>query len=342
MKKNLLALSVAAAVLAAAGTATAAVSNTAYLGFQAGYAHADWDNVADTDKFERGNNDAFATGIYGGYNFTSFLALEGAYKYFNGIDAKYQDNPESKDITVHGPELAVRLAFPLNDTGADIFVRGGGMYAFSSGNGDKFVPVAGLGVSFDVSPDFDVRLGYDRYFDVYDSDNETTGIEFDMDVAYLGLNYVWGRSAPAPVVQETVTNTVTNTYTLDANTTFAFDSFKLSENGKDAIGQVVNAANETKLEGAQYVVVGHTDRLGRAAYNQKLSEQRASAVADELVALGVPSGDIQVSGVGSTEPVTGAECDGKTRNELIKCYAPDRRVVINVTGSQTTTETVTK
>lgn len=347
MKKNFLSLSVAAALLAAAGTASAAVGNTGYIGVQAGYVNADWDTPSAGDIYQSNNTDGFAPGIYAGYNFTPWFGLEGGYKHINGIKAQRVGTTEYKDVNVHGPELAVRFAFPLNETGADIFLRGGGMYAMGSGSDSKFAPLVGVGVSVDLSPSLDVRVGYDRYFDVYDNKEDTTGIGFDMDMAYIGLNYVWGRSAPAaapaeaPKVEETVTNTVTNTYTLDANTLFTFDSSKVSPEGKDAVAQVVTAANESKLADAQYVVTGHTDRIGRAAYNQKLSEQRAKAVADELVALGVPAQAIVSNGVGSSEPVTGTECDGLSRNELIKCLSPDRRVVVNVTGSNTTTETTT-
>lgn len=343
MKKNFLSLSVAAALLAAAGTASAAVGNTGYIGVQAGYVNADWDSSSAGDIYESNNTDGFAPGIYAGYNLTSWFGVEGGYKYVNGIKAQRVGTTEYKDVSIHGPELAVRLAFPLNETGADIFLRGGGMYAMGSGSDNKFAPLVGVGVSVDLTPSLDVRVGYDRYFDVYDNKEDTTGIGFDMDMAYIGLNYVWGRSAPvvAPKVEETVTNTVTKTYTLDANTLFGFDSSKVGPAGKEAVGQVVTAANESKLADAQYVVIGHTDRIGRAAYNQKLSEQRAKAVADELVALGVPAESIVASGVGSAEPVTGTECDGLSRNELIKCLSPDRRVVVNVTGSNTTTETTT-
>lgn len=78
------------------------------------------------------------------------------------------------------------------------------------------------------------------------------------------------------------------------------------------------------------LVTGHTDRIGSTSYNQKLSEQRAKAVAEQLKNKGV-SADINIVGAGETQAISA--CDDKlSRATLIKCLAPDRRVVIEVRG----------
>ena len=48
-------------------------------------------------------------------------------------------------------------------------------------------------------------------------------------------------------------------------------------------------------------IVGHTDTSGGVAYNLRLSERRAKATADGLVALGVPQAILDVSWVGKTD-----------------------------------------
>ncbi len=50
-------------------------------------------------------------------------------------------------------------------------------------------------------------------------------------------------------------------------------------------------------------VGGHTDSQGDAARNQLLSEQRARAVADALIAAGVPAERLAARGFGSNRPV---------------------------------------
>ena len=48
---------------------------------------------------------------------------------------------------------------------------------------------------------------------------------------------------------------------------------------------------------------GHTDNVGNEASNQKLSEQRAKAVYDYLVAHGVAADRLSYKGYGQTQPV---------------------------------------
>ena len=124
----------------------------------------------------------------------------------------------------------------------------------------------------------------------------------------------------APVVQA-------KAITLNADAFFDFDKATLKKEGKASLDQLVK---DMKLDQVEYItVVGHTDRIGSAAYNQKLSERRANTVSKYLTAKGVPASKIKASGVGLTQPVK--DCKGtKATPELIKCLAPNRRAVITV------------
>ena len=48
-------------------------------------------------------------------------------------------------------------------------------------------------------------------------------------------------------------------------------------------------------------IVGHTDTSGSVKYNLRLSERRAKATADGLVALGVPVGSLDVTWTGKAD-----------------------------------------
>lgn len=50
-------------------------------------------------------------------------------------------------------------------------------------------------------------------------------------------------------------------------------------------------------------IVGHTDRVGRVERNDRLSQERAVAVREVLLARGVPAGLIHTDGRGEREPV---------------------------------------
>jgi OOP family OmpA-OmpF porin len=93
-----------------------------------------------------------------------------------------------------------------------------------------------------------------------------------------------------------------------------------------------------QLNGATYNTIGatgHTDRFGSDTYNQKLSERRANAVKDYLVSRDIPAGRISADGKGETQPVTKAgDCLGAKSAKVIACLQPDRRVDVEVTGTQ--------
>ena len=65
------------------------------------------------------------------------------------------------------------------------------------------------------------------------------------------------------------------------------------------------AARALGLDGVDIVVVGHTDTDGSAESNQLLSEGRAAAVRDALVAQGLEAGALTAEGRGEDEPVLG-------------------------------------
>src|SRR5207237_5547547 len=75
--------------------------------------------------------------------------------------------------------------------------------------------------------------------------------------------------------------------------------------------------------GLMLAVEGHTDSVGSDEYNQKLSEQRASAVRDYLVSQSVASNAITARGFGKSQPVasndTAAGRQRNRRDEMAVC-----------------------
>lgn len=79
---------------------------------------------------------------------------------------------------------------------------------------------------------------------------------------------------------------------------FDFDKSVLTPEAKRIIA---SAAQDLKSGNyVRIVVTGHTDTMGTARYNQKLSERRAAVVKKEFAALGVPTSEIATQGVGKT------------------------------------------
>lgn len=123
------------------------------------------------------------------------------------------------------------------------------------------------------------------------------------------------------------------TYSLQSDATFAFGKADLKAAGKDQIDKNVLPKLGNCASVKLMLVTGHTDRIGSQQGNQKLSEKRANAVKGYLVSKGVKADGIETMGAGKTQPVPGVKCDDKLpRKKLIECLAPNRRVVIEVTG----------
>jgi len=111
---------------------------------------------------------------------------------------------------------------------------------------------------------------------------------------------------------------------LDGSTLFGSAQDVLTAGGKKALDKVVS--ENPILAHRKVMVTGHTDNMGKADDNRKLSLRRAEAVRKYLLS---KNGNfrIEIAGLGETQPLV--KCDArKPRAELIRCLAPNRRVEI--------------
>ncbi len=105
---------------------------------------------------------------------------------------------------------------------------------------------------------------------------------------------------------------------------FKFDSSNIEPKSTQILDQAVDAL--TNANSVDVRIVGHTDSTGTDAYNQKLSEKRASAVRDYLVEHGIVSTRLSVEGQGEQEPIAPNETEeGRYQN---------RRVELRVAGAE--------
>jgi len=130
--------------------------------------------------------------------------------------------------------------------------------------------------------------------------------------------------APQPLPQEVP-------FRLSFDALFDFDSATLKPEGRSALDELAGRLAVSHYAGM--TIVGHADRIGPAKYNQALSERRAIAVREYLVAHGVDAGKVSPSGVGSSEPTV--QCKGIRGARLIACLQPDRYAELTVSGTRT-------
>jgi OOP family OmpA-OmpF porin len=102
--------------------------------------------------------------------------------------------------------------------------------------------------------------------------------------------------------------------------TFVFDNLNFDTNSTNltpASQQTVNdlVAILKACPNAQAQLAGHTDNTGDAAANQGLSEQRAAAIRNQLVAAGIAPDRLTTAGYGESKPVASNDTEeGKARN----------------------------
>ena len=127
---------------------------------------------------------------------------------------------------------------------------------------------------------------------------------------------------PAPVPQKV---------TLKADVLFNFDKASLTPADRAKLDDLASKISSLNVE--VVIATGHTDPLGSSAYNQKLSVRRADSVKTFLMSRGLDADRIYAEGKGETQQVKACP-KSMSRAARIECLAPNRRVEIQVIGTQ--------
>ena len=105
--------------------------------------------------------------------------------------------------------------------------------------------------------------------------------------------------------------------TFDSGILFDFNSDALKSTARSNLDNL--AANLASFGDSKLVLVGHTDSVGTAQYNQGLSERRARSVANYLITKGVPSVRVEANGRGEAEPVQPNDTEtGRSANRRVE------------------------
>jgi OmpA-OmpF porin, OOP family len=165
--------------------------------------------------------------------------------------------------------------------------------------------LAGVGVRLRERVTLDI--GY-RYFNVDELEAAPIAdAEYTHEAVTLGLRYQFApppapAAAPAPVPVAADPAPVTTRAvcpTSDFVVYFEWDRSNLNTEALATIDQAVARARQCNVSAV--AIVGHTDTSGSAAYNQDLSEARASVVRDALVARGLTADVSAMQGRGESE-----------------------------------------
>jgi len=337
MNKTLITLLVSG--LLAANAQAAGQDNTWYGGAKLGWSNFYGVDESNSISTEDKDDDEVGAGVFAGYQINQNLGIELGYDYlgklkYNGTrnSAVFNDSVEAQLA-----QLTLKLGFPVAEN-LDLYGRLGGGYGWTSSDNldsdNDFTFVGALGAEYAFNLDWAARLEY-QYSSPYGS-REDTGLRMDNGLLSLAAVYRFGQvaeampvAAPAPAPEPVM---VDKQFTLSSDVLFDFNKATLKPEAGQALDTLYSDIEAARPKDGSATVIGYTDRLGSESYNQKLSEQRAQTVADYLVGKGLPAGKVNVEGRGESSPVTGDSCSSGTKNELIVCLAPDRRVEVKVQG----------
>ena len=98
---------------------------------------------------------------------------------------------------------------------------------------------------------------------------------------------------------------------------FDIDKANIKPESMGTLNMIVQVMKDNP--GIKFEVDGHTDNSGTAAHNLTLSQQRANAVKDELIKLGIDASRLSAKGLGDTKPIAdNSSIEGKANNRRVE------------------------
>jgi len=106
---------------------------------------------------------------------------------------------------------------------------------------------------------------------------------------------------------------------------FEFGKADLKQELKENLAEIA-AILKNLLTDANVIIEGHTDNIGTAAANKKLSEQRASGVLQYLVDRGVDKKRLKSVGYGMEKPIAdNSTKEGQAKNRRVELVIQDKK-----------------
>ncbi|EJE4199723.1 TPA: OmpA family protein [Vibrio cholerae] len=302
-----------------------------FVGVKGGY---QW---ALDENYNHSNPESAILGLYGGLQFTPSWSWDLGYQYHDELKA----DATSVNVKTWLIESALRYDWYLRDN-LSLYGRLGAAYwdmektKLSSSKSDAtgFSPLGEIGINYHFNPNVRLSMGY-QYIDSIGKSN--TG-KYDSHGLLVSLTYTFGNTtqpalveaAPTSIIEDTpVKETVTvktppQIQTFLPKTTSRLFGFDSVEPSQEFVGQLTEISSVlNSYPQAKAKVVGHTDSVGSALYNQNLSERRAQSVVNKLIELGVTPTQLEWRGEGEFQPVADNNtAEGRAANRRVEITIP--------------------
>jgi len=284
--------------------------------------------------------------LFGGYKFNKYFAVEGGYFNLGKFGFTATTTPPGT-FTGSGKFQGLNLdavgILPLSQK-FSAFGRVGYIYtetkdSFSGSGGGTGVAASnpnpekkdgnykyGLGAQYDFTYNLGLRAEWERY-----RVNDAVGNKGDIDMALISLVYTFGAKPAAkaatpppayvaPVAAAPVLVIVpvarTQQYCGILDIQFEINKDVIQREEQEKLG--VLGTFLRKYPDTTAVIEGHTDEVGTAADNLRLSQRRAESVVSYLASLGIARSRLQAVGYGETRPIADNSTEiGKRLNRRI-------------------------
>ena len=178
-----------------------------------------------------------------------------------------------------------------------------------------------VGIKYDIELETGVMLGAKVSYDVpfkVSQDNHTHKNEGSWKVG-VGIGYRFNTLNDLNPMNIISSSKKDSNITLRTKSYFEFDKAELNNNSKKVIEKFSEEINRDNLKG-KIKIEGYTDNVGKSNYNEKLSLERATKVAEELKKQ-VKNSDTEyeILGKGATNPIGDNETEvGRAKNRRVE------------------------
>ena len=259
-----------------------------------------------------------------GYDLNKYIGVYGSYDYAQHTWSRHD---------LHLATFGLKGKEYFTDR-LSIFGKVGATYLFSGDNDNGLIGSFGLGLEYQLTHAVAIRLGADYYNDLEISKNRVG----DLAQLYWGMTYRFGQPATpmvitktvevikevpvevikeVQVVKEVVKEVNKNIVISSASSEKLFSnnsSLLMSTQSLEGPLDMLKKDNKLKIR-----IIGHTDSIGSAKYNQWMSERRAQSVADYFISNGIASSRITVLGRGENDPVVSNNIElGRAQNRRVE------------------------
>ena len=199
------------------------------------------------------------------------------------------------------------------------------------GDHSGIYPKAGVALNWHIAPKWVVSSEYTHRFNVSGETRVASQSSIDIGTLYIGLTYQLGKQHSQTVIErQTIIGqpaslsddmpSVTYHHVIDSTSVELFESGSARITHKQSLDELIAQLHTIEF---QYItVIGHTDDQGSREINERLSKQRAQAVANYISKEGeIEQNRITPVGMASAQPIDDNSTEsGRAKNRRVEIF----------------------